>query len=396
MLGRRYLGQNGLRALGLIALAGLGLFLIADSGVKDRLTKTIDKAGEISPEAGKQVAAASQEVDFRIPIALDTLDLIKNFKWTGIGAGQYYFIFPQYRSRTVVANSADNYHPESDWLWLAAEAGVPAALAMAALVAFAFWKSTASILRGRNRALRSACLVAAMLVPIHGLFDVPGHRITLALSAALLFALSLDFPSSVPPPPRPRGWPSRMLGLALLAVALLLVRSQWWGGPQPALTAGASALAEARRLRHEDQVMQRNAAAQGKEYQPDPAQDRLDQALVVLEQSRNQVPLDRDVLRYQAFLAFHFDDKQGLIDRVFAIDRALTPTWVEGPMRQAEAWSGTDPTKSVVLWKESLRRARNLDRLQNGNDWSSARTLERIRQFTKDKPGLEYLVPTSD
>ena len=384
LLGRRYLGRHGLWAIGLIALAGIGLFFIADSSVKQRLTQTIEKAGTVidaesgaAAGVGEPALKPGQELDFRIPIALDTLDLIRDFKWTGIGAGQFYYVFPQYRKRTTVAQDADGYHPESDWLWMAAETGIPATLALLALVLVAFWKSGVGVLRGRDRALRSACLVAALLVPLHGVFDVPGHRITLAWSAAFLFALSLHAPAAGPIPVRPRFRPFRLFALPLLAIAVFLIRAQWGGGTQPALTTAKVALAGAQRLYAEDQRLQMAATTKGLAHQPDPAADKLEQALQILDHASPVAPLDRDLLRYQAFLAFHFDDKQELIDRAFAIDRALLPGRVALCLRQAEALLAVDPRMAAAIAREALVRSEVLTRIDPLNRWNQ----EQVRRM---------------
>ena len=398
ILGRRYLGPHGLWALGLIGLAVTGLFFIAGSGVKERLAQTVEKTQNVigsenlaATGQGKPALDSALELDLRIPIALDTLDLIRDFKWSGIGAGQFYYVFPQYRKLSSVANDMDSYHPESDWLWMAAEAGVPATLALAALLMLACWKSLANILRGRDRALRSACLAAALLVPIHGCFDVPGHRITLALSAAWLFALSLPAPSADSAPPPPKAWPFRSAALALLLAAAFLMSAQWWGTPQPATTAAPQALKQAQFLYQNDQSLQQAARAKGLKYQPAPAEDPLEKALAILQQATHLAPLDRDLLRYQAFLTLHFDDKYERLDQFFAIDRALDPTWVAGPLRQAEAWAGIDPQRCPALWSEALRRADRLDLLQPGNRWSKEQTLQQIRLFAKTKPEFKKL-----
>jgi len=402
MLGTRYLGKHGLRALGLIALAATGLFFIADSGVKARLTKTVEQTNlAINPadskvlEGGKAEMDSARDLDFRIPTALDTLGLIREFPWTGIGAGQYHYIFPQYRKLTAVANDSDNYHPESDWLWLASETGIPATLALAALVLLASRKSLRDILTGRERAVRSACLIAALLVPIHGLFDVPGHRITLAWSAAFLFALSLRPPAADTPLDPPRVWPFRLAALALLAASAFLIRAEWWGGPQPAFTAVPKASEQALDLYRQDQVLQKAALAKGETYQPVPSQDLLEKALTLLQPATRIVPLDRDLLRLQGVFALQFDDKFELADRSFAIERALDPTWVAGPLRQAEAWATLDPQRTAGLWTEALRRADSLDLLKPGGGHASRDgALQRIRQFAKGKPQIEGFIPS--
>jgi len=411
MLGRRYLGKHGLWALGLIVLAATGLFVIAESGVKERFSKTVEKAGvainaaDASPlEQKKPVLEAAHELDLRIPIALDTLGLIRDFKWTGIGAGQYYYIFPQYRKLSAVANDSDSYHPESDWLWMAAEAGVPATLALAALVLVAFWQARRAILGGRDRALRSACLVAALLVPIHGFFDVPGHRLPLAWSAAFLFALALRGAAGnpsygaarTPLPVAPRVWPFRLAAVGLLVLAGWLALAQWGGVAQPAQVAAATAMQQANDLYREDKALQQAALAEHRDYQPAPADDLLEKALGIVAQAAPLAPLDRDLLRYQGFLAMHFDDKFALADRSFALERALDPTWIECPLRQAQVWAPHDPQRCAALWREAMRRAAQLDRLPDGTHHSGAQTLQRIRELAKGKPELEALVPAPE
>ena len=403
LLGTRYLGRHGLWVLALIALAVIGLFFIAESKVKERLSKTVESVEQTAlfanlplPGEGKPVMESMNDLDLRIPIAIDTFQLIRDFKWTGIGAGQFLAIFPQYRNLSAVANENDSYHPESDWLWMAAEVGVPATLALAALVVLAFTQSRLAIRCNRDRALRSACLVAAMLVPIHGFFDVPGHRITLAWAAAWLFALSLHSPSADAPSFRPSPWPFRAAGIALLAAALFLANAQWWGGPQPALTAAPTALAAAQTLYQDDLALQQEAAAKGETYQPDPADDRLEKALTLLDQVTPVAPLDRDLLRYRSLLALQFDDKQDRVLQSFALERALDPTWIDGPLRQAAAWGETHPARTRDLWNEALQRASQLDSLNPDKPHFKTQTLQRIRQSAKGKPALEKYLPLAE
>lgn len=305
MLGRRYLGRHGIWAIALIALTAGGLFLMANTEVRDRLTVTMEKAGSLleasspgDPAGEKSALDSSQHLDFRIPVFLDTLGLIREFPWTGIGAGQFYYVFPQYRDRTIIANDSDVDHPESDWLWMAAETGVPATLALLALVVLACGKSLKGIWHGRDRALRAGCLVAAMLVPIHGIFDVPGHRITLALSAVFLFALSLHPPSAETSQPAARAWPSRLLALCLLAASAFLIRAQWFGCPQPAVTVAANTLTQTQQLHAEDKLLQQTAIAEGRQHQPDPAEDKLEQALEIIDRASSLAPLDRNIRRF--------------------------------------------------------------------------------------------------
>ena len=396
MLGFRYLGRHGLWAIALIAITAVGLFLTAQTGVRERLSLTVEKAGTVigaqslaESAIDKPALATGDSLDFRIPVFRDTLGLIREFPWTGIGAGQFYHIFPQYRKETIVANDSDCYHPESDWLWMAAETGIPATLALLALVVVAGWRSAREIRHGSDRALRAACLVAACLVPIHGFFDVPGHRITLAWSAVFLFTLSLQPPHCDLSISIPRLWLSRVLAMCLLAISIFLIHAQWLGGRQPALATASHALARAQQLYREDQALQQAAESEGRDYQPDPAEDKLEQALAILDLATRTAPLDRNIRRQQAFLAFHFDDKYDFIDRAFAIDRALDPKWVRGPLRQAESLASVGITPDSNLFRESLQRGRDVERIDPENRWNSERVQEYIRHLSRKYPVLK-------
>jgi hypothetical protein len=412
MLGIRYLGINGLRVLGLVVLAGGGMFIISETTIKDRISKSVEQAGnlvgtdpgptlnDINADAAASNATISDapvsdvavsNVEFRIPIYQDTLQLIKNFKWTGVGAGQFAYIFPQYRDRTTVLNDIDCAHPESDWLWMASETGVIATLAILALLILACRKSLVPILTGRDRAIRSGCLVAAMLVPIHGIFDVPGHRITLALSAAFLFTLSLRDSSkaSSPPASTPSKWPFRIAGAAILFLALWVIRAQWGGGPQPAIMAGKIALDRSQALLKEDDLLRTSAAQRGEEFQPWPGDDRLEKGLAMLESAKAVAPLDRDILHLESFLALHFDDKKDLVDRNFALNRLLDPTCVKESFNEGRAWALIDPQRTELLWEDALERAKALDNAHPATKWSVDNTLDRIRQASEGIPALE-------
>ncbi|MEO5715532.1 MAG: O-antigen ligase family protein [Luteolibacter sp.] len=401
MLGRHYLGEHGRRALGLLALAIVGGFLIADSSVKARISATMEKAGNVmskedpaAPAEGKPATDQVQDLDFRIPTALDTLTMIREFKWTGVGSGQFYYIFPQYRNLTAVANDSDNFHPESDWLWVASEAGVPATLALLALVICAFGKSLREILKGRDRALRAACFTAALLVPLHGVFDVPGHRITLAWGAVFLFCLARHAPRDETALERP---PARLrlvfsfAALGILAASVFLIRSQWYGGPHSAIDAGNLACDRAVELYSEDRANKRSAEAEGKVYAPRPGEDLLEQALVPLEAAARLAPLHRRVRHLQGFIALHFEDLGALVRTSFPIELQLDPTWVSSPLDQALAWSNSDQGETVRLWGEALRRARWLDQNHPGSWWNEVRTRQRIQEQARSKPELEQL-----
>jgi hypothetical protein len=394
ILGKRYLGKHGLWAVGLLYAGAIGLFLIADTTVKQRISETIQKSGLIASGTEPNDSLTDPEplsgldLDFRVPTAIDTFAMISDNFWTGVGAGQYYYVFPQYRHLTSVANGTDNKHPESDWLWMASEAGVPATVFLALLVLFAFAKALISVFRSRDRALRSACLLAAAVIPFHGIFDVPGHKVALAFASIFLFSLS------IPPSPCSETASSapklgfRMLALVMLGFGGLLISAQWTNRPAMAEISASNALLDSQRLYLEDKALQDAAKAEAREYQPDPSEDKLEKALRILDGASRKAPLDRQIPRYRAFIAFHFDDKFDVIDLAFTTESALDPTWVDAPFRQGSAWLAYDQTKVIPLWEEALSRAASLERLDPGNSWNVARTRERILEQSKKLPEL--------
>lgn len=395
-LGRHYLGPHGGKAVILLGIAAVGGFVIAESPLKQRLT---DSAGKIAsleiaetPEGDKPGADQLAGVDFRIPTWRDTCDMIAAAPWGGVGAGQYAVVFPQYRNLTAVQNDSDNLHPESDWLWMAAETGLPSTLSLAALVVVAAGGTLRQILRGRGRSLRAGCLIAALLVALHGVFDVPGHRVPLAWAAAWLFALSLgnedEEPRAVPAPP---AWPFRLAGTLVLLAGLWLLRSAFLEGPKPALLAASEARTQVGKLLQQDQALREAASAEGREYQPSPADDPLEQALAVVDQAQAKAPLHRSLYRLEGFLALHFDDKDDRARKAFAVERALDPTWVAAPLQQAAAWSKIDPAQTAELWHEALLRARQVDRRHpTPQRAEESRVRAQIEQQIRDNPDLEH------
>jgi O-antigen ligase len=398
MLGRHYLGTHARRAVVLAAIAIIGGFLLADSTAKQRLSETFARAQtgflpDDSAAIGETPEKRIQHIDFRVSAALDTLNLIRNFPWTGVGPGQFSYIHPQYRQRTLIANDSDLLHPENDWLWMAAETGLPATVLLAALILAAGRTAAAAIRRGRDQALRSACLVAAMLVPLHGLIDVPGHRIPLSLAAVLLFVLSLRMSDSEPfPVVSSRAWIFRTAALLPLAAAAWLTRSEWFGGSPPAHQAAHIVTTRALERLEQDRLARSAAEALGKPHNPPPREDPLELSLAELRQlTRSPLPLHRTAHHLIGRLALHFDDKDDLARRSFAIERKLDPTWIGAPLRQAWCWSNVAPEECARLWAEALALAARIDATQPGAAPPTAVevTTERIRQQIRANPKLQ-------
>jgi O-antigen ligase len=394
IMGREYLRGRVLLAAGLMAGAVLLFFLTEDLPVKKRFAGTIEHLSLITgsdsengaPLKDKTGAETLQALDLRIPIFLDTVDMVRHAPWTGAGAGQYQYVFPQYRHLSAITNGRQSVHPENDWLWWAAEAGIPATFLLAALVAVMFGSALRGVFRGRARILRTGCLTAAAVVPIHGFFDVPGHHMELAWAACLLLAISSRTPGDGQPSTRLCQSVFRGLGLVVFAAGAFLVYSQWLGGPAPAMVVSEQAVQKAAAL-YAQEMTEMEAAGGAAPLAPG-KEDRLEKAIQILDEALKTVPMDPHLHYLRGAISLYFDDKDAEIDRHFALARILDPTWVAMPLMQATAWAPIDPLRTESLWAEGMRRGETIERLDPGTAYGRRGAFDRIMSNAAAFPEL--------
>jgi tetratricopeptide (TPR) repeat protein len=132
--------------------------------------------------------ATSPGMDFRLKIFSDTFRLILGSPWTGVGLGCFNPIFPMYRSLSVLQERV--LHPESDWLWLMAETGLPGLLAAAGLAGWLGGRAWRGLQHRPDRAMQLALCVACLGMLAHSFVDVPGHRLGTVMPALLLLGLA--------------------------------------------------------------------------------------------------------------------------------------------------------------------------------------------------------------
>ena len=154
----------------LLALAG---FILFGGKTADRFTG---------------VGGEKLEYGGRYGIQRDALDMILSQPVTGVGTGNFSGVFPFYRTHFKTEDFVR--HPESDWLWLTAEAGIPATLLVLGLAVFVF-RACFPFDSGSDRSLRSACLAAGCILAVHGLVDVSGHRLGTIWPALMLAGMAL-------------------------------------------------------------------------------------------------------------------------------------------------------------------------------------------------------------
>lgn len=364
-MGPGYLRGHTRIALVLVCVAVVGGFLVFDSQVKERL---FDSSGTGS--AGIAEEGGEQEWDFRIPTWFDTLGMIRDRPWTGFGAGHFRYVFPQYRERTTVANETKHLHPESDWLWLAAELGVFAVLTICGFVSVVFVDSWRRLCYGRARAVRGGCLVAALALLVHSFFDVPGHRVPLVWGGAVL--LSLSWRAVMIERSTMQRWPSLVGGTAVLGYGVWLLFGKVIGIAAPLEQERASAVEDVAKLYERDRL----AREVGEQGFSEPVKDPLVKALRLITNVGTKFPLDSTLRHSEGVLAMKFVGREAQVRQAFEIERLLEPMQPATPIRQAIVWVPHDVEESRNLLEEAERRAIRLDGMgirapQRAESWTT-------------------------
>lgn len=377
----RYLGGHVGKAVGL-ALGGAALiFLMLDSPVRHRLDETFRKISQGSDADGSGNSLQRLEnFDARIAIQRDTATMILDAPLSGWGPGQFAFIFPQYQSRTASQSRNEFLHPESDWLWMAAENGIPATLALAVLALAVFVPALKDVRQGRSRALRAGFLVAAAVVPLHGLFDVPGHQFSLLWCSAILLSLAAcPRPLAKFPLPYAIGW--RLAGAAVATLGAVMLHADLKGTPLLASERANKLFNEANESYREDRLKSAAAMKAGEDpsiVDPDPLEIQIRN----LQEAVGLMPLDPRIRGLLGMLALHFDHMDATARDSFAMQRVLDPIRINLPLAQADAWAKIDPLETRSLWLEAMERAASMEERFPGTDWkiiSYTRILQRAR-----------------
>ena len=400
--GLQQLRGNVGKAVVLILIAVGGVFLIVDSTSKKRLTATVEQLAPVQtdgmatsedPFSKQEVVQQDRPLDGRLAIYKGTWAMVRHEPWTGVGPGQFAQVFPQYREGIDVPNDSRCLHPESDWLMMLAENGWAATLFLCAGVIAVFVFAVRQTRRGRARFLRMGCIVAALLLCFHGLFDVPGHRIGLTWAGLLLLAMSLRpglslRAESVPPPSGFSKICWRISGGVVALAGIYLIHAQWVQRSVLPSAQVVEALADAQVFYKKDQVAYDQAKADGRDYQPPPSDDPLEVALLMIKRASDIAPLEAHPHFISGVLALHYDDKNNVAENAFTIQRRLVPTRVNLPIEQSQAWLLQNPQQVLILWKDALRRAAVEEALSPNSHWGTANTYEKIIQMAGKEGAL--------
>ena len=335
-----------------LLLAGGTLFLLSRSEAQTRIAALLahpparatpalpTPVGLVDPVGPAPSAGGEMPFDGRVLIYRDTLPLIESFPITGTGLGTFATVFPQYRNASLSESRA--IHPESDWLMLVAEAGIPAFLCVLVLV-WLLARRLPPLRKHPYWPLRWGVVAAAVAALLHGAVDVPAHHVVLGWWILTLAGLGLQ-PGRVETVRRSPVQHAVFIlgGVAVFILGGQLIRAEWFGArPLPPFAPE----------RAQSEVVH---AYERHDYE---------EAARLARQATFAFPMDGIFYHEWGALEQPFADSDADVDAAFEAERLLDPGVPSVPFRQGDAWSRYDARRTTALWLEAFSRQQHMDRV---------------------------------
>jgi hypothetical protein len=269
--------------------------------------------------------------DFRWRIFRDTFQLIGASPWCGIGLGNFSALFAIFRSASLGDTRA--LHPESDWLWVWTELGWPA-VALILVGTALLIRRVLPLREGSNQRFRLAALIGAFLFALHGVIDVPGHRVGTAFAGIFLLGLCLYRPLGL----KPRRWVAYVFRLT--GILLLVTGASWVVAARGKLPLPGGV-----------------GVANAKELSANANRDRnFAEAISLTNRALVWAPLDWQLYFLRAFGEVGDKQPSNALDD-FRRARFLEPNAYEVPLAEGNVWLSSRPVLAATAWREALRRA---------------------------------------
>jgi O-antigen ligase len=168
--------------------------------------------------------SASASGDERLKIWSNTLLLIKEHLFLGVGAGNWQYNFSKYGVgdvENISRNEISFQRPHNDLLWIFSETGLTGFLIIVMILLIVFRKALPAIRKSNGRTILFFSFLAGLLV--ESFFSFPKERVTHIFLASVMLALLLRSTQTVSEVPVARSRVIMVFSLAILCFSLLLV-----------------------------------------------------------------------------------------------------------------------------------------------------------------------------
>ncbi|MEZ5330421.1 MAG: O-antigen ligase family protein [Verrucomicrobiales bacterium] len=304
--------------------------------------------GRLTERIGESISG--QTAEGRIDIWLDTGNLIAQAPILGTGLGNFEPAFAQIRDASI--SEYHVRHPESDWLWAAAEMGLPGVIGIIVLLGMMLarvpWKQQQHV-RSRHHLLHITAAIGVVQFVALGCIDVPAHRLGTLLPVVILLAFAIDTrdrhmrigtASDEPAPTR-----------SSFSIAFRL--------PQPLTIATLTAIPAVAAISWITlPSLHRAGNLIGNVAQWNSTSDAVDIATTrnTLQQAINMAPLDWRGYFLRATHALSFGPFPREAQRDFQRARMLVPNAPSVPRQEAKAWVDAGLMDyAIPAWREQLR-----------------------------------------
>jgi O-antigen ligase len=374
MLGRENRSGPLLVSSLVIGSALILIFLGSEGLARDRILEMLGFAPgkEVVVVEGDAIEKPPPTVfsDFRALIFADTLRMVREYPITGTGLGTYAYVYPFHARASM--GEATALHPESDWLMVAAECGVPCVLLCVALLVVLV-RGILPMRHSPTWPLRWGCAAAVIAVLLHGLVDVPVHRVELGWWILVLAGLAFGVPAPTGTE-RNGAWVAQRLlfgvcGALFLILGITMVRAEWFGVPP---------FPPYRHTVAVDQMRQLAEAGRNTEAK---------------NLARSEIPLSpmsRGLYRELGYREMREGKDPVVADAAFDAERALNPVSAQIPLDQGRLWLRDDITRTAELWGEALRKHMALEKA--GAYANSVEFYSRMLSEARGYPGLVELL----
>lgn len=293
---------------------------------------------------GKEGMMSTLAKDARWQLFSDTAGMISQSPWFGVGLGNFEPVFALHR--TVGELHSRPLHPENDWLWFGAEAGLPslvlALVAAGGIISLLSFRKHHDSRGRRDRRLRSAAGLGVVLMLLQGILNTPMHAPGFVAFISLLAGLALaprrapgkdEQSEEIYPPLYP--WIYRFLGLCALACGTI-----WFASIKDNLPICGNSFYR-RQAREANELTQRGDYAG---------------ALVLWNMAAAIKPLQWNIYYERAMLKLRLGMPAGDALRDFGCWRQLERRNALLCMREYEYWQYYKPVNGIPAMREAMRR----------------------------------------